>query len=1069
MRIIIWKCNIWKCNKYRHISSGTSIGGKTLGMRVRRGIGPRVVVAEAVKYTRMGRWFRLNDNSTVFDPIEESQVNATNVSQDGKAQEAVNQQARRAEDMENDHHGRQPQAAQNNQRGNFVNVRSLVKLLPDIKAKLKKNTNRYNLFKSTVFGPWLDVPNKPGNDNHLMNYVLQHQVYVPDVTDECSPITFHIGDNRLHFGRKEFCLVTGLRFGKLAVVDDKEITYVPFCERVFPDKCLPGPTQYNVKGQHFVNIVLEDKFEKTWLALSDEDAVRICLVVVSVVILSGREGRFNIPKHIMLLVEDFAAFNAFPWGEYLWKIFYLRTVNVVPKHANHHTTNKKKNPEFVPTYNLYGFVWAFKIWILESFPKSRIWWNKDDDVILRGLAWSSKRKFEKTDYNTLFGPMSDPIIDLAPTDKELKAPWYIISVDYFNSLAGSPSGAFRRGIKWTALVSKSARWKLRPTIVKGNHVNENVDHDDVDVNDEHVEEKVQQAASVNANVESEIPKEPAVESVNEVVVDEVAPNADIGKLLADFDALKQKIKCIENRVDGAQNMDVVNEIIEVTKRMFDMEIALKLKSQVNPENPKTAASTCVGSNSEIVDGSIKAGHYEPGTSICEADNVQVVGGSSKAINFEASTSIGQSVNVEVLHGSINTVEASDPKVGTGSPKVIDMAQHIASTFKSANGNDELEGGSSKLNNFEASTSIDQTVNGEVQQGSIKMVEAADHVVGTGSSKDIDMDQVACSSLNGIDVDDSQKSSLNVLLEAFEQTQRDPGMEFIVACNEDAPHVKNTGVPISVVADDYLCYTLPTFCSLWIMLMNSITSWNLVQKTTTTQNIRWTQYLKILIRKKRVGSTKILNLKRRMRVFIKKQLCIMKLLSFKRSMLRLKSKFLMLQRKMLRLRRRMDKLIMTSHKNVATCNEKPRLEIALSSFKAKKPSVRKTYAGKPFKSPYPRKPKTRSMTAAEQVSLKFTVSPIPVQNTSKHVTPRGQVFSDGVFNLPPFVEDLSRPEGCKKDMVTVPVYMQVFVRNGKTPLYRFPWGYRDIPIGRDFWLALLCKDVAGQGWLSDNAR
>ncbi|PWA50637.1 phospholipase-like protein [Artemisia annua] len=879
-----------------------------------------------------------------------------------------------------------------------VNVRSLVKLLPDIKAKLKKNTNRYNLFKSTVFGPWLDVPNKPGNDSHLMNYVLQHQVYVPDVTNECSPITFHIGDNRLHFGRKEFCLVTGLRFGKLAVVDDKEITYVPFCERVFPDKSLPGPTQYNVKGQHFVNIVLEDKFEKTWLALSDEDAVRICLVVVSVVILSGREGRFKIPKHIMLLVEDFAAFNAFPWGEYLWKIFYLTTVNVVPKHANHHTTNKKKNPEFVPTYNLYGFVWAFKIWILESFPKSRIWWNKDDDVISRGLDWSSKRKFEKTDYNTLFGPMSDPIIDLAPTDKELKAPWYIISVDYFNSLAGSPSGAFRKGIKRTAVVSKSARWKLRPTTVKGNHVYENVDHDGVDVNDEHVEEKVQQAASVNANVESEIPKEPAVESVNEVVVDEVAPNADIGKLLADFDA---------------------------EKKMFDMEIALKLRSQVNPENPKTAASTCVGGNSEIVDYPIKAGHYEPGTSICEADNVQV-----------ASTSIGQSVNVEVQHGSINTVDASDPKVGTGSPKVIDMDQHIATT------------------------SIDQTVNGEVQQGSIKMVEAADHVVGTGSSKDIDMDQVACSSLNGIDVDDSQKSSLNVLLEALEETQRDPGMEFIIAGNEDAPHVKNTGVPISVVADDP---------------MNYVDEFDYLVEPGTEGNDNSKYSLDTIFEDPNTKETSWFNENFESQ---KEDAGVYKETTLHNEAVKLEEEHVEAEKQVSDVAKEnvkvkeedgteRDKLIMTSHKNVATCNEKPRLEIALSSFKEKKPSVRKTYAGKPFKSPYPRKPKTRSMTAAEHVSLKFTVSPIPVQNTSKHVTPRGQVFSDEVFNLPPFVEDLSCPEGCKKDRVTVPVYMQVFVRNGKTPLYRFPWGYRDIPIGRDFWLALLCKDVAGQGWLSDN--
>ncbi|PWA88552.1 phospholipase-like protein [Artemisia annua] len=839
-----------------------------------------------------------------------------------------------------------------------VNVRSLVKLLPDIKAKLKKNTNWYNLFKSTVFGPWLDVPNKPGNDSHLMNYVLQHQVYVPDVTDECSPITFHIGDNRLHFGRKEFCLVTGLRFGKLAVVDDKEITYVPFCERVFPDKCLPGPTQYNVKGQHFVNIVLEDKFEKTWLALSDEDAVRICLVVVSVVILSGRERRFNIPKHIMLLVEDFAAFNAFPWGEYLWKIFYLRTVNVVPKHANHHTTNKKKNPEFVPTYNLYGFVWAFKIWILESFPKSRIWWNKDDDVIPRGLAWSSKGKFEKSDYNTLFGPMSDPIIDLAPTNKELKAPWYIISVDYFNSLAGSPSGAFRRGIKRTAVVSKSARWKMRPSTVKGNHENENVDQDGVDVNDGHVEQKVQQAASVNANVESEIPKEPAIESVNEVVVDEVAPNADIGKLVADFEALKQKINCIENRVDGVQNMDLVNEINEVKKRMIDMEIALKLRSQVNPENPKTAASTCVGGNSEIVDGSIKVGHYEPGTSICEADTVEVCGyfpPSKLTFNIwtivylHASTSICQSVNVEVQHSSINTVEASDPQVGTGSPKVIDMDQHLSSTFKSATGNDEVEGGSSKLNNCEASTSIGQAVNGEVQQGSIKMVEAADHVVGTGSSKDIDMDQVACSSLNGIDVDDSQKSSLNVLLEALEQTQRDPGMEFIVAGNEDAPHVKNTGVPISVVADDPMDY---------------VDEFDYLVEPGTEDNENLKYSLDTIFEDRNTKETSWFNENFESQ---KEDAGVYKETTLHNEADKLEEEHVEAEKQVFDVAKEKveDKMIMTSHKNVAPCNEKHRLEIALSSFKAKKPSVRKTYAGKPFKSPYPRKPKTRSMTAAEQ--------------------------------------------------------------------------------------------------------
>ncbi|PWA64835.1 ulp1 protease family, C-terminal catalytic domain-containing protein [Artemisia annua] len=670
--------------------------------------------------------------------------------------------------------------------------------------------------------------------------------------------------------------------------------------------------------------------------------------------------------------------------------------------------------------------------------------------------------------------MSVPIIDLAPTYKELKAPWYIISVDYFNSLAGSPPAvSFKRGIKKSAVVSKSARWKLRPTTVKGNDVNENVDHDGVDVNDEHVEERVQQIPSADANVEAEIPKEPAVESVNEVVVDEVAPNADIGKLLADFAAMKEKIESIENRVDGAIKMEVLDDINDVKKRMVDMEIALKLRSQVNPENPKTASSKCVGGNSEIVDGSIKVGHYEPGTSICEADNVQVVGRSSNATNCQASTSNVQSGTVEVQHGYINTVEAANPKVGTGSHNIIHMDQHISST------------------------SIDQTVNAEVQQGSIKMVEAADDVVGTGSSKDIDMDQVTCSSLNGIDVDDSQKSSLNVLLEALEQTQRDPGMEFIVAGNEDAPLVKNRGVPISIVADDPMYY-VDDFDYLVEPGRedndNSKYSLDTIFEDTYTKETCWLNE-NFQSQKEDAGAYKDTTLhnedvtlkkqhdepenqvydvpkeneeqhdeaEKQVYVVAKENVEVKEEGGTDRVVKKEDDDDAVEDHK-----NHVEDKLMTPHKNVATCNEKPRLDLALSSLKAKRPSVRKTYAGNPFKSPYPRKPKTRSMTSAEQASMNFIVSPIPVQNTIKHVTPRGKVFSDGVSNLPPFVEDLSRPDGSKKDRVTVPEYLhKVVVRNGKIPLYCFPWGYRDIPIGRDFWLALLCKDVGGQGWLSDD--
>ncbi|GJY09970.1 hypothetical protein Tco_0378155 [Tanacetum coccineum] len=55
-----------------------------------------------------------------------------------------------------------------------VVVRSALKLLPEIKRLLSSNPNRLDIFRRTVFEPWLDLSSHY-NDNHLMHYVLQHQ------------------------------------------------------------------------------------------------------------------------------------------------------------------------------------------------------------------------------------------------------------------------------------------------------------------------------------------------------------------------------------------------------------------------------------------------------------------------------------------------------------------------------------------------------------------------------------------------------------------------------------------------------------------------------------------------------------------------------------------------------------------------------------------------------------------------------------------------------------------------------------------------------------------------------
>ncbi|GKE44843.1 hypothetical protein Tco_1472127, partial [Tanacetum coccineum] len=56
-----------------------------------------------------------------------------------------------------------------------INVRSSVKLLPEIKGLLSIKPKRERLFRDTVFGPWLDIQSHE-NDSHMMHYVFQHQI-----------------------------------------------------------------------------------------------------------------------------------------------------------------------------------------------------------------------------------------------------------------------------------------------------------------------------------------------------------------------------------------------------------------------------------------------------------------------------------------------------------------------------------------------------------------------------------------------------------------------------------------------------------------------------------------------------------------------------------------------------------------------------------------------------------------------------------------------------------------------------------------------------------------------------
>ncbi|PWA50646.1 phospholipase-like protein [Artemisia annua] len=392
-----------------------------------------------------------------------------------------------------------------------------------MKGKLESKPNRESLFRSTVFGPWLDVP-YTSNDSLLMHYVLQHQ--------------------------KEFCLITGFRFGN--VVTPKARKDSPFTDRVFPEK--KSMAVKSVKGIDLLKLLRGDR----WLTLSDDDAVRVCLLIACELVFMGREDRNVIPNHIMALVEHFHEWNVFPWGEYMWEKFYTRTVNVVPKHSQLHLNALETSECYQPTYNLYGFCWAFKIWILETFPKSSNWWVKKLNVIPRGIAWTKVATFGKLDYPTMFGQEMKPIVDLFPTLKEMREPWFIASVD---------SGVVEKG-----------------------HVDERKDEDSV-----HGHGDGEEAVHTSNVLQSD----GVVDGVNEPSNSNLASNFSMAELLQQINDCKRRLALLENR--GSRMMEVVAEVEEIKSKIEKLEgffnVDAKTEDVVNNSNvePKHSEQTDDGS------------------------------------------------------------------------------------------------------------------------------------------------------------------------------------------------------------------------------------------------------------------------------------------------------------------------------------------------------------------------------------------------------------------------------------------------------------------------------------------
>ncbi|GJZ57124.1 phospholipase-like protein, partial [Tanacetum coccineum] len=69
---------------------------------------------------------------------------------------------------------------------------------------------------------------------------------------------------------------------------------------------------------------------------------------------------FKVDDTLFRLVENLEAWNSLPWGEHLWCHLYDEIKNLKQRHSDEHYYGLKKDRNYVPTYTLSGFMFAFQ-------------------------------------------------------------------------------------------------------------------------------------------------------------------------------------------------------------------------------------------------------------------------------------------------------------------------------------------------------------------------------------------------------------------------------------------------------------------------------------------------------------------------------------------------------------------------------------------------------------------------------------------------------------------------------------------------------------------------------------
>ncbi|GKD24049.1 phospholipase-like protein [Tanacetum coccineum] len=260
---------------------------------------------------------------------------------------------------------------------------------------------------------------------HVLVTCRSRQIDDENDDDENVPLNYSINNElSIQFGREEFCLITGLRFGVENWEEYDTQANLPFRRRVFPS---------HLDGQPITGIDIENAIVgPTFVELYDNDVVGLCCLGILQLVLLGAENKRNVPEWLLRIANDRVAWNEYPWGSYVWPTLYSQLRNATVRRWGPLYVDQPTNEDDWTTYSIFGYTWAFKTWILESFRVNATRYYERLNQYPRVAAWR-KRKGRFTVEKVL--PLFEgniPIARLTPDDIEARSDWWISSKAYFD-------------------------------------------------------------------------------------------------------------------------------------------------------------------------------------------------------------------------------------------------------------------------------------------------------------------------------------------------------------------------------------------------------------------------------------------------------------------------------------------------------------------------------------------------------------------------------------------------------------------------------------------------------------